>query len=97
MILAGKNVSFFDFCLLKLVTELKVFKKFSKEINLQVKILAFGFTLFWFFMDQFYNGNMSTENITVDVSDLLYSEQQLINTKRERQVLTSDLNWQTGN
>lgn len=80
--------------------------------HLQIKILGFFFFLFWFFIDQFYNGkfdciqcnafreilveevlilssaiyfigNLSTENITVDVSDLLLSEEQILRTKRE--------------
>ena len=55
----------------------------SRESHLPIKILAFFFMLFWFFIDQLYNGNLSTESITVDVSDLLYSEEQLRRTDKE--------------
>lgn len=58
-------------------------KLLKKQKGLPTKILAFFFLLFWFFFDQFYNGNLSTENITVDVSELLYSEEQLIRTEME--------------
>ena len=48
----------FTLCLQKLLQK-------PKGSHLQVKVLAFFFLVFWFFIDQFYNGNLSTENITV--------------------------------
>ena len=60
----------------------KLFGK-SRKTYLQIKILSFFFLLFWFLIEQFYNGNLSTERITVDVSDLLHSEKQLLNTRKE--------------
>lgn len=43
----------FSFCLRKF------FKK-SKGRNLQIQILAFTWLLCWFFLDQIYNGSIST-------------------------------------
>ena len=55
----------------------------SKESNLQIKILAFFFSLYCFFIMELYNDNLNTESVTVDVSDLLHSEEQYLNTDRE--------------
>ena len=60
----------------------KFFKKKSNKTNLQIKILAFAYLLYWFFIDSIYNAIISTESITVDVSDLLYSNEQILNTKK---------------
>ena len=58
------------------------FKKFKKQ-SLQFKILSFAYLLFLFFICQFFNGNLNTSKIIVDDSDLLYSKQQILETKKE--------------
>ena len=67
----------FAFCLPKL------FGGSSKGVRLQIKILSFCFLLFFFFINQFYQGDLSTDQITVDVSELLHSEEQLLRTDKE--------------
>ena len=59
----------------------KFFKK-SKKANLQIKIMAFAYMFYWFFISSFYNAIISTESITVDTNDLLHSEERILNTKR---------------
>lgn len=94
----GYRIFFFSF----LFVLWKFFKK--PKSNLQIKILAFFYLLYWFFVGEFYNCSISTESITgrypnfskiispslklmlsfrpVDSSDLLYSESQILNTKK---------------
>ena len=66
----------FSLCLRRWLNKLK-------GPSLQSKILGFFFLLFCFFIKELYNDNLNTENISVDVSDLLYSEEQLLNTHRQ--------------
>lgn len=47
----------FSFCLRKF------FKK-SKKTNLQLKILAFAYLLYWWFIDEIYNATISTESVS---------------------------------
>ena len=58
------------------------FKKFKKQ-SLQFKILSFAYLLFLFFICHFFNGNLNTSQIIVDDSGLLYSKQQILETKKE--------------
>lgn len=52
--LSGVLMHLVCLCLFSLVLR-KLFKR-SKGTHLQIQILAFFFLLFWFFIDQFYNG-----------------------------------------
>ena len=79
-VLGGVLMYLFVLYLLSLC--LKRLKK-PKGPNLQTKILAFFFMLFWWFCDQFYNSNLSTDQVTVDKSGLLYSRDQLLQTDRQ--------------
>ena len=65
----------FSFCLRKL------FKR-PNGSNLQIKILAFAYMLYCFFIDQFYNGILNTTSVTVDLSDFLYSDEQILATDK---------------
>ena len=47
-----------------------------------MKILAFAYLLYCFFIDQFYNGILNTTSVTVDLSDLLYSDEQILATDK---------------
>lgn len=51
--------------------------------NLRIKILSFFALLFLWWIGEFFNGNLNTTNVLSDTSDLLYSKEQLIQTKRE--------------
>ena len=51
--------------------------------NLQMKIVSFFFMLFIFYIEQFTSNSLSTENLIVRTDSLLYSRQQILETKRE--------------
>ena len=57
------------------------FKKFNR--NRLVSVLVFSFVLFFFFIEQFFSGNLNAMNVIVDVSDLLYSKEKVLNTDKE--------------
>ena len=49
----------------------------------QFLILSFFYLLFLFFMIEFFNDNLSTENVILDTSYLLDSKEKILETKRE--------------
>ena len=48
-----------------------------------VKRLLFFDLLFLFYIRQFFGGNLNTENVMVRTDELLYSKDQILNTKKE--------------
>ena len=57
------------------------FKNFNR--NRLVSVLVFSFVLFFFFIEQFFSGNLNALNVIVDVSDLPYSKEKVLNTDKE--------------
>ena len=51
--------------------------------KLQRKIVSFFFLLFWFFIQQFFEGNLNTSNVVVQTDELLYSKEQILKTNKE--------------
>ena len=51
--------------------------------NLQTGIVSFFFVLFLFYIEQFYCNSLSTENVIVPTSNLLYSKEQILKTEKE--------------
>lgn len=62
---------------------LKRFFGEKKQPNHQIKYLLFAFVLFLFFVEQFYHGTINTESVTVDLSDILYSNERILNSDFE--------------
>ena len=61
---------------------LRRFFKKPKGSNLQIKIFAFAYLIYWFFINQFYNDILNTSSVTVDLSDILHSEERILNSDR---------------
>ena len=51
--------------------------------RLQLKILAFFYLLFLFFIHEFFSDNLNTSNVIVKTSDLLDSIDQILRTQKE--------------
>ena len=58
-------------------------QKANKKQNFKIKTLSFFYLLFLFFIQNFFTNNINTGNVIVDTSDLLYSKNKLLDTKKE--------------
>ena len=76
-------------CLLKwllpaLICLAKKSRPSRKKLQLKIlKILWLFYFLFSFFIQQFFCGNLNTENVVVRTDDLLYSKEQVLRTNKE--------------
>lgn len=58
-------------------------RRLKRRTNFKARILWLPFIAFLFLISQFISCNLNTMKIVVDVSDILYSKEKLLETKRE--------------
>lgn len=54
-----------------------------RRLNSKMKFISLFYLIFLYFMRQFFSCNLNTLNVIVDISDLLYSKETLLETKKE--------------
>ena len=81
LVAAGCLLYWLSSALLSRIKKTSPLQSFRKKT--QLKILAFFYVLFLFFIWQFFSGNLNTDNVVVSTDDLLYSEEQILRTQKE--------------
>lgn len=85
------------FASLLLLSSFKLTKlrRLKRRTNFKTRIQWLSFVAFLFLMSLFFSANLNTMKIVVDVSDVLYSKEKLLETKRELcyPELNSELNY----
>lgn len=83
LITAGGLLYLAAFVLFSWFEKKKKPKQQSQSHGLQLKIISFFLILFGFFIHLNFESNLNTENVLVEIDDLLYSTQQILKTKKE--------------